>query len=458
MIPLGRSSSKIEKKAGSLPKLCLACLICAYAAAYGAMSWLKFTTFHSGLDMSYYLRLIWGLGHGRFDLPLVGAQNVLGLHLEPILLPFAALSALGVPLAPLLLISQSIAVALLAVPAFRLAARHLGGFWQGLLGAVLALLYPTVTVATLHDFHPVTLALPLLLGVVDALDDKKPRRALVLGGLALLCREDIALQLAILALAQAPGLSPGTRRALLLLAAGLVSYFSLYTFFIQAAFVPCGGSYNLHFANLGGQDIHSGRDLALAALADPLALLQRLATWDRFLYVPLLFLPMGLLGLLSPRFALGALPIAAINLLSDFPRVRTIEAHYATAIAPFVIGASFVGAGKVLGWLRKRKTPLFAFGRAGLFCVLCVSSVGTHVFYGGSPLAVHSFKWRTLNLSQPQNAAEMQAALESVPSYASVSAHPGLLAHLAQRPRALWLPDYGDGHPVDIVLTLKARD
>lgn len=440
------------------PYFCLVCLICAYATAYGAMSCLRFATFHSGIDMSYYLRLIWGLGQGRFDLPLVGAQNILGLHLEPILLPFAALSALGSPLAAPLLITQALAVALLAIPAFRLASRNLGGPWHGLFGALLALLYPTVTVATLHDFHPVTLALPLLLGVVDALDENKFNRALALGGLALLCREDIALQLAALVLAEFFRRGPISKSRLLLLAAGLISYFCLYTFLVQPAFVPHTGSYSLHFTNLGGQDIHSGKELALAALADPFALLQRLATWDRFLYVPFLFLPMGLLGLLAPRFALGALPIAAINLLSEFPRVRTIEAHYATAIAPFVIGASFVGAGKVMRWTRDRTTTVHALARFALLVVLCGTSTGAHVLYGGSPLAMGSVKWRSLSLSKPQNAADIRAALDRVPPHSSVSAHPGLLAHIAQRPRALWLPDYGDGRPVEIVLSIRARD
>ena len=66
-----------------------------------------------------------------------------------------------------------------------------------MLAALCALFYPTVTVATLHDFHPVTLALTPLLFVIEGLEAGAPRRAFLAGLLALSCREDIALQLAV---------------------------------------------------------------------------------------------------------------------------------------------------------------------------------------------------------------------------------------------------------------------
>lgn len=63
----------------------LAALMLGYAALYTALSWLRLRSFHAQIDMSFYLRLCWGLSQGRVDLPLVQAQHFLGLHLEPVL-------------------------------------------------------------------------------------------------------------------------------------------------------------------------------------------------------------------------------------------------------------------------------------------------------------------------------------------------------------------------------------
>lgn len=428
----------------------LSVLVLAFATGYAWMAWQRYATFHSGIDMSYYLRLVWGLANGHYDLPLVGASNILGLHLEPILLPFAVLHALGVPLVPLLLLTQSVAVALLAVPAYRLAARHLASPWAGLAGAILAFLYPTVTVAALHDFHPITLALPLLLGVVDALDEGKVKRALVLGALALACREDVALQLACLTWAWAVARHGRVRLLALGLTAGLVAYFCGYVFAIQPWFVPSSGSFTLHFTAFGGAEIHSGLDLLRFALAQPLAFFSSLATMDRLLYLPVLLWPLGCLGLLAPRYLVGALPIIAINLLSDFPRVRTIEAHYATAIAPLVIGASLVGVGALRRFVERHTHRRSARQvNLAILCACFALSTVAQVEHGGSPLALRSPKWLATGLFPPSNAAQIRTEIETIPPTASVAAPVGVLSHLTQRPRAICPPDYTDGQPVE---------
>lgn len=433
----------------------LPALVAGYALFYSVLSLLRFETFHAQIDMSYYLRLVWGLGHGHYDLPLVQAPHVLGLHLEPVLLPLALLSALGVPVAPVLLVLQAAAVALLAWPAYRLARRHLpapgGAEGAALPAALLALLYPTVTVATLHDFHPVTLALAPLLGVIDALDEGARRRALWLGAVALGCREDIALQLALLCAVEAPRLQGpgGARRRCMLLAAGLLGYFAAYVFWLQPRFLPAAGSYGLHFQELGGAAARSGRDVALFALRHPLRFLGHLGGGGRLLYPVTLLWPVAFLPLLAPRYLLAALPVAAINLLSDFPRVRTIEAHYATGLVPFVVGPAILGLGRAVGWLRRRGPEPLA--RAPLLLYLLLALLA-HERHGASPLAWHSARFRRADFVPGAGFAETRAAVRSVPAGASVAARPGPLAHLAERPRAISPPEYDDGRPVDVRL------
>ena len=445
-------------------------LIGGYAGLYFFLCWQRWQSFHAQIDLSYYGRLCWGLMHGRHDLPLVQATHILGLHLEPVLLPLVLLGRLGVPLLPLLLFVQALAVALLAWPAWNLAQRHLGpraGFW----GALGALLYPTVTVATLHDFHPVTLALAPLLGFVDALDQGRLRRALLCGGLALLCREDVALQLALGLVAYVlPGRgglqpAPGRGAAKLrlgggLLAALLVAYFLTYIVVVQPRYLPHFGSYGLHFAGIPGaqgEAVHSGRDMLLTVLRHPLALLGLLATAERAGYVVQLLWPVGFVALLAPRALAGALPILAINFLSGFPGVRTIESHYTTAMVPFLIGAALIGGGRLRTFLSRkwsaqdpRLGERLGLGIAGGLVGLLTCA---QVYHGGSPLAVRSTRFSWSLFHDPPDAAALRTAIAQVPPQASVAARPGPLAHLCERPRAISPPEYDDGQPVNVVLT-----
>jgi len=423
----------------------------AYALCYAALSLGRFSSFHAQIDLSYYVRLVWGLGHGRWDLPLVAAPHVLGLHLEPILLPLALLGRLGLPIAPLLLIVQAVVVALLPLPLFRLARRHLHSESAALGLALLSLLYPTVTVATLHDFHPVTLTLTLLAAWLDALDEQAWRRALLWGALALACREDIAVQLA-LPLCFLAWTQPKLRLRLVVLAGLLLLYFVLYIVVVQPRFVPKLGSYALHFAS-GGAKVSSGRELLLLLLQQPLRFLVEWLTWDRLRYVLELLWPLGFLPLLGVRYALGALPVLAINFLSSFPRVRSIESHYTTAMVPFLLVAAVVSLGKLVAWYKARYQRE---ATAPLLALLSFLLIASHVLHGGSPLAWASRRYDAAQFVDGPEASLLRSALAKVPAQASVAARPGPLAHLAARARVVSPPEYDDGQPVEIILTPDA--
>jgi len=427
-------------------------MIClAYATAYAGLSLARYYSFHAQIDLSYYVRIVWGLAHGQYDVPLVQAPHLIGLHLEPILLPLAALARLGIPIAPLLLVVQAVAVALFPWPVYRLARRYLDCDRLALLMAAVSLLYPTVTVATLHDFHPVTVALPLLAAWLDAMDEGAWRRALLWGGLALACREDIAVQLALVLGAFALH-RPQQRGWLAGIAVLLIAYFGVYIVAIQPHHLPRLGSYGLHFAG-GGQKVSSGRDLLLLLLRHPLRFVMEWLTWERLRYVMELLWPLGLLPLLGPRFAVGALPILGINFLSSFPRVRSIESHYTTAMVPFLMMAAVVGLSRLVTIIRSHTPRPIALGPS---VALLLLTAAAHVLHGGSPLAVYSSRYSAALFVSDPEADSVRAAIHKVPPGASVAARPGPLAHLADRPRVISPPEYDDGQPVDVVLTKDA--
>ena len=394
--------------------LCFGCT--AYAVLYAVLSLLRFRSFHGQIDLSYYIRIVWGLAHGQLDVPLVQAPHLIGLHLEPILLPFAVLARLGLPIAPLLLVGQAVAVALLPLPIYRLARRRLGRDGWALLLALGSLLYPTVTVATLHDFHPVTVALPLLAAWLDAIDEGSWRRALGFGALALACREDIALQLALPVLALW-WRYPQWRARLVTVAGLLLLYFGVYIVAIQPHFLPKLGSYGLHFASTG-TSVSSGRELLFLLLRQPLRFVASWLTWDRLRYVIELLWPLGFLPLLGGRLAVGALPILAINFLSSFPRVRSIESHYTTAMVPFLVMAAVVGLSRLVTIIRSHPPRLLVLGPS---VALLLLTAAAHVLHGGSPLAVYSSRYSAALFVPDPEADSVRAAIHKVPPGASVA-------------------------------------
>jgi predicted membrane protein DUF2079 len=439
-----------------------------FAAVTGTASLLRWATYHSrSLDMAYYVRIVWGLAHGRIDNPVVGADNLLGLHLEPVLLPLAGLVRLGVPTAPLLLVVQALGAAAAIFPAWSLARRRLaplvGDAWA-LAAALCALLLPTVSRCVDYDFHPSTFAIWPMLAFVDALDAGARRRALGWFALALACREDVGLQLgcvtatfcwsgrraragsgggSVTGRAPSPGgggpslagraPSPGGGGGgwdpyhVVLTVVGFAWFFG-YAFAIQPRWLPdaATGSYGAHFAPFAGGAGGVPGVLA-AALREPVRLLGYLASGDRPGYALLLLLQVAFLPLLAPRYLAGALPIYVINLLSDFPRVRTLQAHYATAMAPFLAAAAILGAARLASWIRPRR---WRFVPAA---ALLGASAAAFWFRGLSPGAPEF----SLASYRPDAYARRAAALvAAAPPAAAVVAPQRILPHLAERASA----------------------
>lgn len=404
----------------------------AFAGVTGALSLLRYASFHSrSLDMAYYVRIVWGLGHGHFDNPVVGAGHLIGLHLEPVLLPLALVGRV-LPIAELLLVVQAVGTAAVIFPAHRLARRHLGPI-AAAAAAVTIYLMPTVSRCVDYDFHPSTLAIWPLFAVAEAVDARAWRRAAAWGLFALACREDIGLQLACLAV---PSLfAPTERRAALgFVVVGLIWFFG-YTILIQPQYLPAYGSYNAHFARFGGGGVGA---VLRQALAHPLELIRYLGSDDRLPYVVLLLAPVAFLPLAAPRLLLGALPIFAMNLLSDFPRVRTIQAHYATAMAPFIVAAAIVGAGRLA---RFRPVPLLVACALAAWWLRGLSP--------GSP------EWSAQNYTDDAFAQRARAVLARIPPRARLQAPHRILAHLAER-RVVVAPSF-DAGPLDLVLDEDLR-
>ncbi|MHB8642553.1 MAG: DUF2079 domain-containing protein [Gaiellaceae bacterium] len=421
--------------------LALRLAIAAFAAGFAALSVLRDRAFATGrFDLGNMVQAVWATAHGHplRVTDLAGYQvSRLGAHVDPILVLFAPLWWLW-PSASLLLVTQSIALALGALPVYWLARKHIGSRRASIACALAYLLYPATSWLALNEFHPVALATPALLFAFWYLDEDRllPFAAFALA--AALCREDIPIVIAGFGFWYA--LAHGRRRAgLVIAAAGLlwsalaigvvIPHFSHGVSAFQGRYDEVGGS-------LGG--------IVRTALHDPLRLVRVAFDHHRIDYLLHLVLPLAGLCLLSP-VALVAAPELALNLLSATPSQTSIHFHYTSGeIPPLVIAAVF-GVARLQTRVRLPVATL----------LLAAALFGNYLL-GGIPV------WHALPGGQALEAnAEIVSAhdrvtaraLRLIPDNAVVSASNSLGAHLSARRRVLSFPFTEDATWVAVDLT-----
>src|SRR5713101_5533311 len=166
---------------------------------------LRYDTFKAtAFDLGNMDQVLWNTIHGRLfqftnqAIDWYGPPTRLALHFEPIILPLSLLYAFGAD-PRILLVFQTIVLALGAVPVFLLTRKYLPE-WP-LLAALMAttyLLAPALIGMNIFDFHPVALATPLLLYALLALEYKHYAWFLVACVLAACTKEDVPLAIAVL--------------------------------------------------------------------------------------------------------------------------------------------------------------------------------------------------------------------------------------------------------------------
>ena len=383
------------------------------AAVLATLGWARYASFHNEtFDLAFYARMAWGLVRGSFWEPIVGA-HVFGLHVSPVM---ALLGLLGLvlPVVPLLLVTQALAVAATAWPIARMGARRFGAAGV-LLGAGAWLLYPNIGHVASYEFHPGTLAVLPMAWMLEGID-RGSARGMVLGAIGvLLCREDLALVTALAGLV-AWRTEPGLATAGRWLAALSVAYVLLFVLVLHPVFGPTHGSMQLHFGKWGD----SVPEALGAMITQPAQLFDHLTARERLLYLPKLLLPLALLPLLRPRWLVPALPLVGINLMSEWPTTTDMDSHYQTTLLPMLVVGAVDGAEVLARRLRVR----------WIVAGLLVTVTACHLMAGGTPIARdferEAFLW-------DERSAAAARAVAAIPEGASVQASYALMPHLSQR-------------------------
>lgn len=387
--------------------------ILVYIVVYLVLTFYRHRHFHTaGYDLAIEDQVVWNTAHGRWYGSSIEVRNFLGDHFSPLIALLAPFYWLK-PTVYWLLGFQTIALALGAVPVFRLALRRLQSPMMAAGFALVYLLYPSVGTINLFDFHWEATVIPLLLAAVEAADRENWRAMSVWLVLALVGKEEIGLTIGLFGLWLALR-KREYRWGLGWMATGLV--YSFVVLLVLIPFIRMEPSDTLErYAWLGD----SPAAIVARMISEPGLILGRWLGWDAFRYFLRLVAPVLFLSLFSSQLLL-ILPAASYNLLSSFPPQNAPYFQYVAPMVPFVISSAIYGAAWLIGRVRAEKRWRLAAGL--LFGLLCF--VGLHNAIVGTA---------TIFSERLDNEAAVWEGLASVPADASVFTTNYYGPHLAHR-------------------------
>jgi hypothetical protein len=99
-------------------------------------------------------------------------------------------------------------------------------------------------------------------------------------------------------------------------------------------------------------------------------------------------MPVVFLSLLDILTLLPALPVVALNLLSDWAPTYALDRfHYSVTIVPFVVFAAINGINRLVMWLRRWRNISPRFTLAVLTSATLLTSLGYHWAFGHTPIS-----------------------------------------------------------------------
>ncbi len=336
----------------------LGLFVLLYTLDMSYQSILRYETFKAtAFDLGNLDQVIWNTLHGRFfqftnqSIDWYGPPTRLAIHFEPIIIPLSLLYLIRAD-PRTLLIFQTLVLVTGALPVFLLTRTYIPR-WP-LLAAMLAGVYltmPSLLGLNLFDFHPVSLATPLLLYAFLALANRRYGWCVVACVVASACKEDIPFAVAMFGLLaiwryKAPRL--GSALFVMGIVWGLLAFLVIIPHFYPGA---QHNNFWYRYEVLGSTPAVAIVNLLL----HPWLIFTTFITIDRVYYLASLLRNNGFLALLAPEWLLPAVPSLAVNLLSVDPLLYSGVYHYNAAIIPCIMMAAIHGTQRALViWQRWR--------------------------------------------------------------------------------------------------------
>ena len=412
-----------------LPLIIVCAAMAVYAATFSAMGILQHRAGTiTYVDTATFEEMLWRTVHGRLLVSSDKPHMMFGSHIQfnhLFLLPVYLLY----PSLPTLMVCETVALALGALPVYALALHVHRSRWLGVMLAVAYLLYTPMQFVNLegggayNTFRPIAFAVPCLLAAFYYLARERWAPFWAFAALVLYTKQEFGLILFMLGLYMA-AVRRRPRRGL-----GLAAFSLLYVVVTMKLIIPAvrgSASHTVsYYAHLGG----SWEQVVRTILVRPGHTLGLLFGPRKLEFWLVLFFPVGFLCLLDPLALAVSLPTFAMCLLSGREGMWLPVFHYHAPIVPCVLVATVYGirnlarlAARARGGARAARRVTLA---AGAFVLLC--SLGTNVAWSKSPL---SFRFHDANSRSgcrqlyvaSAHARKIPAVVAAVPRHARVSA------------------------------------
>lgn len=436
----------VKKTVSGIPPLILVwILIGGYMVLMSLVSVNRHGSYHShAYDLGIFDQVIWNISQGNGAMSsILGNRHFFGEHVSPVLYLLAPLY-LVFSTPAVILIAQSVALALGAFPIYKLACKQLASQQLAIVFASMYLCYQPLRNVNLYDFHPVAFTTPLLLFAFYYGEQRKYMWFGLFVFLALLCKEEVASIVFIFGVY----IACVQKREKLGIALSLVgvTMFVLDIFVIIPYYRQAPFGFVSRYSYLG----KSIPEITKTLLFRPLYVLKYVFIMKKIKYVFQVFGPLGFLSLLSPAHLLLAVPTFFQNILSGSGIQYSIGFQYTSPLTPFVFVSAIYGGRNLLmkPVLRQRlklraATPQIIQGVSVLFVILCV------LFFGKSPIS------RLRQYARTEHTAAADAFLESIPRAASVSAQGPLVPHLTHREHIYQFPVINAADYIVLDITAK---
>jgi len=393
----------------------LACMMVAYAGVFGRLSLQRHNTFGTfAYDLGIWDQGVWLLSQGKYAFDTIRGLHIFGDHVSLSLYALVPFYWLWSD-ARVLLIAQTLILALGALPLYWIAKDKLKSGWIALLFPFLYLMYPALQWTNWDEFHPDTLATPMLLFAFYFLTRKKYIPFALCAAIVLLTKEDFAFTVAALGIY---AFFKYDRKWGAALVAGSAAWFLVATRVILPHFNGVGFfRLGVYYSALGS----SWQEVAMAFLTKPGLIVKSVATPtpEKIFYLTQLLAPVAFLSLLTPSVLAICLPAVGINLLAG-PYQYDIVYHYTVLITPVVFVAL------VYAFARVEATSYAKYLAVG---TLLVVALVANAAWSPSPLSEHVGSWGGFT----PKIATFEDAISHLPKDAPVSATYAFVPHIDHR-------------------------